>query len=135
MAEINELSKRASPKLPKLLDSTKYVFMDVDMKSPVWIHFKRDKKHGVAKCKKCDSILKVGQSTSALIRHLKTHLIDIKSKENSQEEPPSKKGKMESFYSPKVKPPELQELVAKIRSGDGFSFSALAKSESLQFVF
>ena len=37
--------------------------MDVDKKSPVWIHFKRDKKHGVAKCKKCDSILKVGSNS------------------------------------------------------------------------
>ena len=42
---------------------------------------------------------------------------------------------MEYFFAPKVKPPELQELVAKMTSVDGLSFAALTNSESLQYVF
>ena len=53
----------------KLIGLTIYVFSEVYLKSPVWKYYLRDKKHGMAKCNKCDSILKVGQSTSTLIRH------------------------------------------------------------------
>ena len=71
MEEKFDISKPGSS---KLLDSTKYVFSEVDLKSPVWKYFLRDKKQGVAKCIKCDSILKNVQSTTTLKRHLKTFL-------------------------------------------------------------
>ena len=136
MEEKMDISK-PSIKIKSEFDSTKPVFSEVDMstmKSQVWKHFLRDKKRGLAKCKLCDSVLKADQSTSVLNKHLKIHKIDVKSVEKL-EEPPSKKGKIDSFFVPKSKPPELQELVAKISSVDGISFAALAKSESLQFVF
>ena len=48
------------------------------MKSPAWKYFLRNKKDGLAKCKNCLLILKMGQSTSPLIKHLKSHNIDLK---------------------------------------------------------
>ena len=48
------------------------------MKSPAWKYFLRNKKDGLAKCKNCLCILKMGQSTSPLIKHLKSHNIDLK---------------------------------------------------------
>ena len=48
------------------------------MKSPAWKYFLRNKKDGLAKCKNCLRILKMGQSTSPLIKHLKSHNIDLK---------------------------------------------------------
>ena len=77
MAKNIEISK-PGPK-QKLLDSSNYVFIEADLKSPVWKYFLRDKKHGAAKCKECDIILVSGQSTSTLMRHIKTHKIDLKS--------------------------------------------------------
>ena len=77
----------------KLFESTKYVFTEVDMstvRSQIWQYFIRDKKHGIAKCKTCDCILKSEQSSSSLNKHLKLHKIDTKSVETS-EEPPTKK--------------------------------------------
>ena len=56
-------------------------FSEVDpswMKSPAWKYFLRNKKDGLAKCKNCLLILKMGQSTSPLIKHLKFHNIDLK---------------------------------------------------------
>ena len=47
------------------------------MKSPAWKYFLRNKKDGLAKCKNCLRILKMGLSTS-LIKHLKSHNIDLK---------------------------------------------------------
>ena len=47
------------------------------MKSPAWKYFLRNKKDGLAKCKNCLCILKMGQSTSPLIKHLKSHNIDL----------------------------------------------------------
>ena len=122
----------------KLFDSTKYVFSEVEMtsgNSGVWNHFLKDKKHNAAKCKSCDNILKADNGTSSLIRHLKnTHKIELKSVE-PLDEPANKKGKLESFFQPKAKPIQLQEMVAKMTSVDGFTFSALAKSETLEYVF
>ena len=51
------------------------------------------------------------------------------------DEPASKKGKLENYFAPKPKPIQLQEMVAKMTSVDGFTFSALAKSETLEYVF
>ena len=117
------------------LTAINYVFREVELKSPAWKHFLRDQKNGVAKCKICDSIMKADSSTSGLVRHLeKVHKIDLKSSE-TLEEPPAKKDKIQAFFSPKEKAPELQELVAKMSAVDGFSFNAIAKSESLQYVF
>ena len=79
-------------------DSTSPVFSEVDMstvKSQVWKHFLRDKKRGLAKCKTCDSILKADQSTSVLNKHLRIHKIEVKLE--TLEEPPNKKGKIDSF--------------------------------------
>ena len=87
MEEKLEISK-PGPKT-KLFESTKYVLTEVDM-SQLRQYFIRDKKHGIAKCKTCDCILKSEQSSSSLNKHLKLHKIDTKSVETS-EEPPSKK--------------------------------------------
>ena len=75
-----------------LFDTKNCVFSEVDssMISPVWKYFLRDKKHGLAKCKECDCVLKAGQSTSPLINYLKAHKIELKTVENT-EEPPCKK--------------------------------------------
>ena len=70
------------------------VFTEVDpssMKSPLWKYFLRNKKQGLAKCKECQSVLKIGQSTSPLLKHMKVHKIELKTVE-TPEEPPSKKG-------------------------------------------
>ena len=48
------------------------------MKSPAWKYFLRNKKDGLAKCKNYLRTLKMGQSTSPLIKHLKSHNIDLK---------------------------------------------------------
>lgn len=128
----------SKPKVKLEIDSSTPVFSEVDMslvKSQVWRYFLRDKKRGLAKCKTCESVLKADQTTSALNKHLKIHKIEVKSEVATLEGPPSKKGKIDSFFAPKIKPPELQELVAKIVSVDGISFTALARSDSLQYVF
>ena len=52
--------------------------------SEVWNHFLKDKKHNAAKCKSCDNILKADKGTSSLIRHLKTHKIELKPAEAKQ---------------------------------------------------
>ena len=95
------------------------LFQKMSLKSHAWKYYLRDKKNGAAKCKTCQCILKSDQSTSTL------HKIDVKSVENL-EEPPSKKGKMESYFSLKQKSIKIQELVAKIAATDGtVSFACL----------
>ena len=130
------MSNKPGPKPAiKLMDVSKFVFREVELKSPAWKHFLRDQKNGVAKCKICETVMKTGASTSGLLNHLeKVHKIQLHSNE-TQEEPPTKKGKIQAFFSPKEKAPELQEIVAKMSAVDGFSFNAIAKSESLQYVF
>ena len=131
------------PKQPqtKLMDTSKFVFCDVDLnscklKSPAWKHFLRDQKNGVAKCKICQAILKSDSSTSGLVRHLdKVHNIQSESESvDTSGEPVAKKSKISSFFQPKAKGPELQELVAKMTAVDGFSFAAISSSESLHFI-
>ena len=64
----------------KLFESTKYVFTEVDMstvRSQIWQYFIRNKKHGIAKCKTCDCILKSEQSSSSLNKHLKLETFSI----------------------------------------------------------
>ena len=48
------------------------------MKSPAWKYFLINKKDGLTKCKNCLRVLKMEQSTSPLIKHLKSHNIDLK---------------------------------------------------------
>ena len=63
----------------QLCNSTNFSEVDPSwMKSPAWKYFLRNKKDGLAKCKNCLRILKMGQSTSPLIKHLKSHNIDLK---------------------------------------------------------
>ena len=132
------MANKSGPSKPpiKLMDTSKFVFREVEnMKSPAWKHFLCDKKNGVSKCKICDTILKSDSSTSGLVRHLENiHKIQLQPTKTS-DEPPTKKGKIEAFFAPKEKPHELQEIVAKMSAVDGFSFSAIVKSESLQYVF
>ena len=54
MSEKRNISK-PGPK-PKLLNTSNYIFCEVDMKSHVQKYFLRDKKNGVAKCKQCNSM-------------------------------------------------------------------------------
>ena len=61
-----------------LFDTKNCVFIEVEMKSQVWKYFLRDKKHGFAKCKECDYVLKAGQSTTPLINHLKILVWNLK---------------------------------------------------------
>ena len=74
MEEKLEISK-PGPKT-KLFESTKYVLTEVDM-SQLRQYFIRDKKHGIAKCKTCDCILKSEQSSSSLNKHLKLETFSI----------------------------------------------------------
>ena len=69
----------SKPGPKQLYDSTNFSEVDPSwMKSPAWKYFLRNKKDGLAKCKNCLCILKMGQSTSPLIKHLKSHNIDLK---------------------------------------------------------
>ena len=74
MEEKLEISK-PGPKT-KLFESPKYVLTEVDM-SQLRQYFIRDKKHGIAKCKTCDCILKSEQSSSSLNKHLKLETFSI----------------------------------------------------------
>ena len=74
MEEKLEISK-PGPKT-KLFESTKHVLTEVDM-SQLRQYFILDKKHGIAKCKTCDCILKSEQSSSSLNKHLKLETFSI----------------------------------------------------------
>ena len=54
-SKINSFDKMANKPGPKpaikLMDVSKFVFREVELKSPAWKHFLRDQKNGVAKCK------------------------------------------------------------------------------------
>ena len=98
------MSNKPGPKPAiKLMDVSKFVFREVELKSPAWKHFLRDQKNGVAKCKICETVLKAESSTSGLIQHLtKIHKIVLQANE-THEEPPSKKGKIQAFFFSKRK--------------------------------
>ena len=121
-------------------DTSTFVFSKVNLescklKSPVWRHFLRDPKNGVAKCEICQAILKCDNSTSGLSRHLnKVHNITELQSTESSGEPSAKKSKINDFFQPKSKGPDIQELVAKMAAVDGFSFAAISTSESLRFI-
>ena len=92
-------SKHGLKPATKLMDSSKFVFREVEnKKSPAWQHFLCDKKNGVSKCKICETIIKSDSSTSGLTRHLenirKINLQPIK----TSDEPPTKKGNIERFF-------------------------------------
>ena len=73
MDEKNNIFKPGPSSKQNLLDSTKNEFKEVDMdsvKSQVWKYFLKNKKEGLAKCKICDAILKAGQSSSSLNKHM-----------------------------------------------------------------
>ena len=62
--------------------------------------------------------------TSALNKHIKIHKIDITTVDESCEEPPAKKAKIQNYFGPKEKPLAITELLAKMTSVDGISFGA-----------
>ena len=79
--------------------------------------------------------MKADLSTYALNKHIKIHKIDITSVEDSVEETPAKKAKIQNYFGPKEPPYAITELLAKMTSVDGISFGAICKSESLQYIF
>ena len=107
---MSDLSKRDT-KEAKYLDTTKFVFTEVDLDS-VKVKFGRAfyviKKNAVAKCKICDTISKRGNGTSNMSNYLeKLHKISVTTVESTSEQPPAKKMGIENFFVTKTKPPRI----------------------------